>query len=233
MLRNISIAVRYLLLYSEGSTFAALNDIGMNKAYTYIIGILVVVMGFTIAILWDSKDSLEKKWKDAVGNVKSYEQQFSSAENKNRAFKLTIDQLKDSNDSIFVELNATRKELKIKDSKLKSLQYVGSDFSKVDTIRIPGDTIFKDTNLNIDTLLADEWYSVKVGLEYPSTVVVQPKFKSEKHIVVSAKRETVNPPKRFFLWRLFQKKQWVMQVDVVEKNPYVQNQTNRHVEIVR
>lgn len=205
----------------------------MNKAYTYIIGVLVVVMGFTIAILWDSKDKAEKKWKDAMENVKAYEQQYSSTEDSNKAFKLTIDQLKNSKDSISAELNATRKELKIKDSKLKSLQYVGSDFSKVDTIRIPGDTIFKDTNLNIDTLLADEWYSVKVGMEYPSTVVIQPKFKSEKHIVVSAKKETVNPPKKFFLWRWLQKKQWVVQVDVVEKNPYVQNQTNRYVEVVR
>lgn len=203
------------------------------KTYTYIAGVLVVVMGFIIAILWDSKDKAEKKWKDAMENVKSYEQQFSSSKDKNRAFKLTIDQLKNSNDSIFAKLNATRKELKIKDSKLKSLQYIGSDFSKVDTIRIPGDTIFKDTNLNIDTLLSDEWYSVKVGLKYPSTVVVQPKFKSEKHIVVSAKRETVKPPKKFFLCRWLQKHHWVVNVDVIEENPYVQNQTNRYVEIVR
>ena len=203
------------------------------KTYTYIVGILVVVMGFTIALLWDSKNKAEKKWKDAVENVKSYEQQFSSSEDKNRAFKLTIDQLKNSNDSIFAKLNATRKELKIKDSKLKSLQYVASDFTKADTIKLPGDTIFKDTSLNVDTLLSDEWYSVKVGLEYPSTVVVQPKFKSEKHIVVSARRETVNPPKKFFLLRWLQKHHWVVNVDVVEKNPYVQNQTNRYVEIVK
>ena len=205
----------------------------MNKAYTYIIGVLIVVMGFTIAILSDSKNSLEKKWKDAVENAKSYEQQFSTAESKNRAFKLTVDQLKNSNDSIFAELNAVRKELKIKDSKLRSLQYVGSDFSRTDTIRIEGDTIFRDSKIDIDTLLADEWYSVKVGLKYPSTVVVQPKFKSEKYIVVSARRETVNPPKRFFLLRWLQRKHTVLNIDVVEKNPYVQNQDNRYVEVIK
>lgn len=187
----------------------------------------------TLAVVVNDNRILDRKYKDAMENTKAYSEQFSSAESKNRAFKLTMEQLKSSNDSIFKELDDTRKELKVKDSKLRNLQYVGSDFSKVDTIRIPGDTIFKDANLSIDTLLADEWYSIKVGMEYPSTVVVQPKFKSEKHIVVSAKRETVNPPKRFFLLRWLQKHHWVVNVDVVEKNPYVQNQTNRYVEIVR
>ncbi len=202
------------------------------KKYIFLC---ITIVGLVLALVYliNKSKNIEKKWETAVGNVKSYEQQFSSSEAKNRVFKLTIDQLKNSNDSIFQELNAVRKELKVKDSKLQSLQYVGSDFSKTDTIYIKGDTIFKDTNLNIDTLLSDEWYSMKVGLRYPSTVIVEPKFKSEKHIVVSAKRETVNPPKRFFLFRMFQRKHTVLNVDVVEKNPYVQNQSNRFVEIVK
>lgn len=141
--------------------------------------------------------------------------------------------MKNSNDSIFQELNEARKEQKVKDNKLKSLQYVSSSFSKVDTITLKGDTIFKDSHIDIDTLISDKWYSVKVGLKYPSTVTVEPSFKSIKYIVVSAKKETVNPPKRFFLFRWFQKKQIRLNVDVVEKNPYVQNQDNRFIEIVR
>lgn len=206
---------------------------GIRKYLHIGVCTLVIVLMTTLAVVVNDNRILDRKYKDAMENTKAYSEQFSSAENKNRAFKLTIEQLKSSNDSIFKELDDTRKELKVKDSKLRNLQYVGSDFSKVDTIRIPGDTLFKDANLSIDTLLADEWYSIKVGMEYPSTVVVQPKFKSEKHIVVSAKRETVNPPKRFFLLRWLQKHHWVVNVDVVEKNPYVQNQTNRYVEIVR
>lgn len=197
------------------------------------VSILAIIWAIALSVAIDKSKGYKEKWETAVGNVKSYEQQFSSSEAKNRVFKLTIDQLKNSNDSIFQELNAVRKELKVKDSKLQSLQYVGSDFSKTDTIYIKGDTIFKDTNLNIDTLLSDEWYSMKVGLRYPSTVIVEPKFKSEKHIVVSAKKETVSPPKRFFLLRWFQRKCTVLNVDVVEKNPYVQNQSNRFVEIVK
>lgn len=208
----------------------------MNKNIKYflicglVLSVLSVINNYYLV---KSKLSTDKKRKEAVENAKAYSELFSNSENKNRAFKLTIDQLKNSNDSIFKELNKARKELKVKDSKLKSLQYVSSSFSKVDTITLKGDTIFKDSHINIDTLLSDEWYSVKVGLKYPSTVTVEPTFKSIKYIVVSAKKETVNPPKRFFLFRWFQKKQIRLNVDVVEKNPYVQNQDNRFVEIVR
>lgn len=195
-----------------------------------ILSVLSVINNYYLV---KSKLSADKKWKEAVENAKAYSELFSNSENKNRAFKLTIEQLKNSNDSIFQELNGTRKELKVKDSKLKSLQYVSSNFSKVDTITLKGDTIFKDSHIDIDTLLFDDWYSVKVGLKYPSTVIVEPTFKSIKYIVVSAKKETVNPPKRFFLFRWFQKKQIRLNVDVVEKNPYVQNQDNRFVEIVK
>lgn len=208
----------------------------MNKNVKYflicglILSILSVVNNY---FLIKSKTSTDKKWKEAVENAKAYSELFSNSESKNRAFKLTIDQLKNSNDSIFQELNEARKELKVKDSKLKSLQYVSSSFSKVDTISLKGDTIFKDSHIDIDTLLFDNWYSVKVGLKYPSTVTVEPTFKSIKYIVVSAKKETVNSPKRFFLFRWFQKKQIRLNVNVVEKNPYVQNQDNRFVEIVK
>ena len=205
-----------------------------NVKYFLICGIALSILSVVNNyFLIKSKLRTDKKWKEAVENTKAYSELFSNSENKNRAFKLTIDQLKNSNHSIFQELNKARKELKVKDSKLKSLQYVSSSFSKVDTITLKGDTIFKDSHIDIDTLLSDEWYSVKVGLKYPSTVTVEPTFKSIKYIIVSAKKETVNPPKRFFLFRWFQKKQIRLNVDVVEKNPYVQNQDNRFVEIVK
>lgn len=204
-----------------------------NIKYIYLsVAILMVVLFVSIYALFSTKRSADKKWKEAVENAKAYSELFSNSKNKNRAFKLTIDQLKNSNDSIFQELNEAKKELKVKDSKLKSLQYISSSFSKVDTITLR-DTILRDSHVNIDTLLSDDWYLVKVGLKYPSTVTVEPTFKSIKYIVVSAKKETVNPPKRFFLFRWFQKKQIRLNVNVVEKNPYVQNQDNRFIEIVR
>lgn len=205
----------------------------MKQRYFYVIGIAAAVALLAALMLTvRRKREMENRWKDAVGNVKAYSSKFSSSESQNRVFRLTIDQLKCSNDSIFKELNDARKELGVKDSKLKSLQYVSSSFSKSDTILLT-DTLLYSPKVNVDTVLSDEWYSIRVGLQYPSTVMVQPQFASRKHIVVSTKKETVNPPQKFFLFRWFQKKHTVVNVDVVERNPYMQNQNSRFVEIVK
>jgi hypothetical protein len=203
------------------------------KRYACLIGvILLVVTMIALYFTLKSKKETEKRWKEAIANVKSYDNLFNGSKNNDIAFLLTIDQLKYSNDSIFQELNEVRRELKIKDSKLKSLQYISSNFTKSDTI-ILKDTVFKDERIDIDTLLSDEWYSINVGLRYPSSITVTPKFKSEKVVIVSAKKETVNPPKRFFLFRWFQKKHIVLHVNVIEKNPYIEDQDNRYVEIIK
>ena len=203
------------------------------KTGIYIgIAVLVVGLGTVLSYSLVRCKNLEKQWETAMGNVKAYSDQCSTLQNSNRAFKLTIDQLESSSDSIFQELNAARKELKIKDSRLQSMQYISSTFARADTIVLK-DTVFKDSSVMVDTLLSDEWYSVGIKLKYPSLIAVKPEFKSKKNIVVSVKRETVNPPKKFFLWRWFQKKHNVVKVDVVEKNPYVKDENNRYVEIVK
>ncbi len=205
------------------------------KIKTYIcmgVAALTVLLATALLLSLKSWKSMERKWREATENVKAYSEQLGSSEKSNRAFRLTVEQLETSKDSIFQELDRTRKELKVKDSKLQSLQYVSSSFARTDTILLK-DTVFRDPSVKIDTTLSDEWYSVRVGLEYPSTIAVKPEFRSVKNIVVSTRRETVDPPKKFFLLRWFQKKQTVLNIDVVEKNPYVKNETNRYVEIIR
>ncbi len=205
------------------------------KIKTYIcmgVAALTVLLATALLLSLKSRKSMERKWKEATENAKAYSEQLGSSEKSNRAFRLTVEQLEASKDSIFQELDRTRKELKVKDSKLQSLQYVSSSFARTDTILLK-DTVFRDPSVKIDTTLSDEWYSVRVGLEYPSTIAVKPEFRSVKNIVVSTRRETVDPPKKFFLLRWFQKKQTVLNIDVVEKNPYVKNETNRYVEIIR
>ena len=195
---------------------------------TLLIPILTVALILTVK----SRGKIEKRWKESTENVKSYSELFSNSENKNRGFKLTIDQLQYFNDSILRELNETREALKVKDSKLKSLQYLSSTFIKYDTLIIK-DTLFKDPQIQVDTVLSDEWYSIRIGLKYPSTITVNPMFRSVKHIVVSSRRETVNPPKKFFLFRWFQKKHTVLNIDVIEKNPYMKEQNSRYIEIIK
>ena len=207
----------------------------MEKIKKYIhIGMTLLIPILTVALILTvkSRGKIEKRWKESTENVKSYSELFSNSENKNKGFKLTIDQLQYFNDSILRELNETRESLKIKDSKLKSLQYLSSTFIKYDTLIIK-DTLFKDPQIQVDTVLSDEWYSIRIGLKYPSTVTVNPMFRSIKNIVVSSRRETVNPPKKFFLFRWFQKKHTILNIDVIEKNPYMKEQNSRYIEIIK
>lgn len=207
----------------------------MEKIKKYIhIGMTLLIPILTVALILTvkSRGKIEKRWKESTENVKSYSELFSNSENKNRGFKLTIDQLQYFNDSILRELNETREALKVKDSKLKSLQYLSSTFIKYDTLIIK-DTLFKDPQIQVDTVLSDEWYSIRIGLKYPSTITVNPMFRSIKHIVVSSRRETVNPPKKFFLFRWFQKKHTVLNIDIIEKNPYMKEQNSRYIEIIK
>ena len=196
--------------------------------------VIIIILAITIIAMWQQVNYANKKWQTAEGNVKAYASMFSSSEKQNAALQLTVDQLGYFQDSVLQELDATRKQLKIKDKNLKALQQVKSSFSKTDTITITQvDTLFKEPTLAMDTLLGDEWYSLRLGLKYPSTIAVKPYFKSEKHIIVSSKKETVNPPKKFWLFRLFQRKHLVLHIDVVEKNPYIDNESSRYVEIIK
>ena len=200
----------------------------MNK---YLILIVIVLLAF-IGAMWQQVKHANQKWETAEANVKAYSMSLSKEGEKNTALQLTVDQLGWFKDSILQELDNTRKELKVKDKNLKALQAVSSGFTRTDTVTLR-DTLFRDPSIAIDTLIGDKWYNVRLGLKYPSMVAVKPYFKSEKHIIVSSKKETVNPPKKFFLFRWFQRKHYVIHIDVVEKNPYVDNESSRYIEIIK
>lgn len=205
----------------------------MKKLILWLLLTIVILLA-VIGALWQQVRVVSEKWERAESNVKAYSAELRDSKNKNTALQLTVDQLDYFKDSVLVELDNTRKELKIKDKDLKTLQAVKSGFTRKDTVRIvQTDTLFKESSLAIDTLIGDEWYNLQLGLKYPSMIAIKPYFKSEKHIIVSSKKETVNPPKKFFLFRWFQKRHRVLHIDVVEKNPYVDNESSKYVEIIK
>lgn len=179
---------------------------------------------------------LEKAYKTAQANVKAYSNQLSDQESEERTLQLTISQLQYFKDSILQKMDSVRKVLNIKDKSLKSLSYIESKASKQDTI-ILNDTIFREArakdNLLLDTIIGDAWYQSRIKLQYPNYIVLYPAFKSQKYITVSTKKETINPPKKWWVLRLFQKKHEVVIVDVVEENPYIQDSTSKFVEIIK
>lgn len=194
------------------------------------MGIVAVLIVY-ISILIHNNRELKKDLSTATANIKAYSDENSSLKNSARVFQLTVEQLSYYNDSILQKMNEVRKELEIKDKNLKAMQYMLSEASKTDTIEFR-DTIFREPALHIDTLLGDKWYQMGLELKYPSTIITTPKFISEKYIIVNYKKETINPPKKCWLLRLFQKKHKVVEVNVVEKNPYIENKQQRFIEII-
>ena len=204
----------------------------MVKKYIRIgIVILVSFLATSTYTLYTNNQKLKEEISISMSNQKAFIAENSSLKEENRAFKFTIEQLNHYNDSILQKMNEVRKELKIKDGDLKQMQYLLSEAQKKDTIAFR-DTLFREPTLKIDTLLGDRWYQMKLELRYPSTIITEPKFVSEKYVIVDYKKETINPPKKCAIARWFQKKHKVVEVEVVEKNPYIENKQQRFIEIV-
>ena len=204
----------------------------MVKKYIRIgIVILVSLLSISVYTLYTYNQKLKEETATLISNQKAFMAENSSLKEENRVFKFTVEQLNHYNDSILQKMNNIRKELKIKDKNLKQLQYLLSVSTKKDTVLFT-DTIFRDKSLALDTIIGDKWYNIRLGLKYPFYIYTEPTFTSEKYIIVNKKKETVNPPKKFFLFRWFQRKHWVMEVHIKEKNPYIKETNNKFVEII-
>lgn len=203
----------------------------VTKYIRIIVSSLLVLLAIGSCVLYNKNQNLKEELSISISNEKAFIAENSSLKNENRVFKFTVEQLNYYNGSILQKMNDVRKELKIKDDNLKQMQYLLSEATKKDTI-VFRDTLFREPTLNIDTLIGDKWYQMRLGLKYPSTITTDPKFVSEKYIMMDYKKETINPPKKCWLLRLFQKKHKVVEVNVVEKNPYIENKQQRFIEIV-
>ena len=194
--------------------------------------ILIIFIVFISDMFASSKKikALESKLEISTTNESILLNQFDSLNSYNKELQLNIEQLKYSNNITLDKLNKVRKELNIKDKELQKLQYQLSISNKTDTV-VYRDTIFKE-GIKLDTLIKDDWYSLNLDLEYPSTIIVNPKFKSEKYVVTSLKKEIKGTPKKCWLGRIFQKKHNVVRVEVVEKSPYIETKEQVFINII-
>lgn len=197
------------------------------KKYTYIIIALVILCGFGIFKSIEYS-KLSRKYDTAIQNNKAYESQLDILNEENKVFQFTIEQLEYLNDSTIKELDSVRKELKIKDSKIKQMGKIKEYVYVTDSITVH-DTIFKDPEFVLDTMLGDEWYLNNIRLKYPNEISSSVAIKTDQSVFLHTTRETVNPPKKTWLGRLFQKKHDVYNVTVVEHNPYANIKENKFV----
>ena len=206
----------------------------MSKFILYIkIGIGVLLLGVVLTMIYSIYESSKYKelYYKELANVKAYQSENKELSNQTVMHLLTIDQLKASKDTIDLALKDALKKLNIKPKNVVSVGQVTSNIEKRDSI-ILRDTVFI-RNLKLDTLIGDKWYKAQIGLHYPARIDLSVSMQSVKHIIVHNRKETVNPPKKFWLWRLFQKKHTVQEVVVDEENPYIEAGSQRFISIVK
>lgn len=204
----------------------------MNKILTLIFAVLFLATFITAMLLNNSLSKVTEQLKQAENNTKALLFTKDSLNNSNRTLKLSINQLNHLNDSISKAFNKAIKESKKDKNKISQLQYAVLTNFKTDTVRFV-DTLFIE-NTNIDTTITDsKWYYVNLKLKSPDLLVVSPSFKNEVITIFNYKKETINPPKKCFIGRWFQKKHIVTETTIINNNPYGTVDTTRVVEIVK
>ena len=167
---------------------------------------------------------------------------LSNENNKNakssKAYELKISQMKYINDSLMNAMDSVRKSLNIKDKNTKGLGYVKSTILIHDTVLV-NRIRDGDNSISIDTTINKKWYQIQLDYrgskcnECKDTLIVSPKVTSEKYVVISTQKEYVDTPKKFWIQRIFQKKDEVIDVKVVETNPYIYSNENRFVKVIK
>jgi hypothetical protein len=207
----------------------------MKQFKTYLrIGYVVIILGMVLAIVYYLNETAKYKelYNKELTNVKAYQSENNDLKNQSIAHIMTIDQLIASKDSSDIALKEALKKLNVKPKNVVSAGSVTSNIEKRDSIIFIHDTIFQ-SKVNIDTIIGDKWYKAQVGLHYPSRIDLTVSVQSVKHIVVHNKKETINPPKKFWLWRLFQKKHTIQEVLVDEENPHIKSGSQRFINIIK
>lgn len=165
-------------------------------------------------------------------NIKALMEQYDDLEAENYELMFTLEEYNYYSDSLLERLRMTQDELKIKDRELRYVQSLNTTLVRYDTVLLSErDTLFVE-GLSIDTTIGDRYISNRLMLEYPSRVELSTLVRSEKDVLITQERETVQPPKRCWLGRLFQRKHDVIKVHVKEHNPYVDKTEEVFIKIV-
>ena len=176
--------------------------------------------------------------KSNEANLKAYIALNDTLRSTNRMFEFKASQLNYINDSLVNQMNTIRKNIGVKDKNLKGLGYIKSTVRIHDTVLV-NRIRDGDKPLSIDTVINKKWYQIEIDYkgsrcsECKDTLIVSPKVSSEKYVVISTSKEYVDAPKKWWLQRIFQKKEEVVDVKVVETNPYIYSDHERFIKVIK
>ena len=200
----------------------------MKKIVRWSIIAVISILVIAVAILIVTNKKLMEDISVYDNNFKALNLENDRLNKEAIAYKFNVEQLEYINDSIIKKLNNTRRELGIKDKQLKQMQSIKTEIITKDSIFFR-DTIFKDNLVKLDTLLGDDWYKIKLKVEYPNKIGIQANYKSDLSVFAYSSKEIIGTPKKCFIGRWFQKKHKVIRVDVRDSNPYSEIKSKKFV----
>ena len=186
-----------------------------------IVNVLIIIALLVGVVIFQSVrlNNRTKEYEVAIQNNKAYESQMNILNEENKVFQFAIEQLEYISDTSIRKLDSMRKELKIKDRQIKQMSNVKERIYITNTFNVT-DTFFKEPDFVFDTCLGDKWYTNCLHLEYPNQISSELDVNTDLNCFIHTKRETINPPCKTWIGRLFQRKHTVINVDVVENNPH-------------
>ena len=203
--------------------------------YSAISIVILILIGALIYQHYSLKD-YKAKYEVARSNNIAYECNLKKEKGKSAMYYSSLQDLKNSNDSL---LQVSRELQKKENIKPKNTDYIGysiSNVHKVDTVYLPNDSnkvsIIRDS-VDIDTILENKWYKLRVNVKSPNRLIIAPEFKSERHIIIYTKKEYKNKRSKIFFVRWFQKKINVAYITLEEKNPYIDVKQQKLVKIIK
>lgn len=200
----------------------------MRDKIILLLFVIASLLSVLMYILCNRLRAVGRERDDYAMAAKAYASACEDSEDESRVFRLRISELTASSDSLMRRVDSLRRELGVRDKRLRAVHYRSTVVERRDTIvlRVPAVTT------DVDTVIDDGWVRTAVSLRRPDSLSVATRVRNETTIVVKTRRETVEPPKRFFLLRLFQRKHTVVTVVAKEGNPWCETREARSVEIV-
>lgn len=190
--------------------------------------VAVFIISILIAIVCFQKNQLDKKNKqiDQINNnLEFYQEQLSNTDTQNRTLKLTIENFKQSKDSLLQQMNTVKEELNIKDKQLKQAQLQNQEI-KIDT------TFIVDNPDFIKEFKPNELTSLIITKK-DSLLTAKIDIKNTQTLFISTKKEYRNKYKNWFkrLIHFDFKKRFVYNYQIHNSNPIIRIKETRLVEI--
>lgn len=188
----------------------------------------VIIISILAAIIFYQGKQIKEKNRQIdriTNNTLFYQEQLSDKDKEIRTLNLTIDEFKNTNDSIIQNIVSIQKELKIKDKELKQAQSQNQEIN-IDTTIVVGDKDFeKEIKPNELTSL--------IIIKKDSILTAKISIKNSQTLFISNKREYKNQYKNWFrrLIHFDFKKRDVYKYQIHNSNPLIEVKETRLITI--